>query len=261
MNKNKPVILVTNDDGITANGLHALVRAMRELGEVVVVAPESPQSGMGHAITISHPLRLEKADFHSETTYYRTSGTPVDCVKLAVNQVLKKKPDLVVSGINHGPNSSVNIFYSGTLSAAMEGAIMGIPSIGFSLQNFSENADMNNASYYAGLITENYLQDIENAPRLLNVNIPDPKDGNIKGIKICRQATARYEEEFEKRTDPRGVDYFWLTGKLVNHDQKEDTDEYALKEGYVSVVPVKYDLTNYNGLEFLKSSLFKEELH
>src|SRR3982750_2949025 len=178
----KPIILVTNDDGITAPGLHALMETMMELGEVIVVAPDSPQSGMGHAITINNPLRLDKVEIHSGIYGWQCSGTPVDCVKIAIDKILHRKPDLCVSGINHGSNSSINVIYSGTMSAAMEGAIEGIPSVGFSLLNYSLDASFNVAKQYAGLIAKNILNNGLPEGVLLNVNIPDLTKAKIKGV-------------------------------------------------------------------------------
>ncbi len=247
----KPVILVTNDDGITAPGLHALVEAMKQLGEVVVVAPDGPQSGMGHAITMGKPLRLDKVEVHGEVLGYQCSGTPVDCVKLAVNKVLHRKPDLCVSGINHGSNSSINVIYSGTMSAAMEGAIEGIPSIGFSLNNYNHEADFTASKHYVKIIARNILKTGLPANTLLNVNLPDLSLKKIKGIKICRQALAKWEEEFDERIDPRNRPYYWLTGKFRNYDKGEDTDEWALKNGYISVVPVLFDFTAHHAFQHL----------
>lgn len=244
----KPVILVTNDDGITSKGISALVEVMQEFGEVVVVAPDSPQSGMGHAITIEHPLRLDKVEFHGEFIGWQCSGTPVDCVKLAVNKVLHRKPDLCVSGINHGSNSSINVIYSGTMSAAMEGAIENIPSIGFSLNNYDLNADFTASKHFVRTIAKNVLEKGMPDKTLLNVNIPNKSVDNIKGIKICRQAIAKWEEEFDERLDPRSRKYYWLTGKFKLYDEGEDTDEWALANDYVSVVPVQYDLTAHHAL-------------
>jgi 5'-nucleotidase len=247
----RPTILVTNDDGITAPGIRALVEAMRELGEVVVVAPDSPQSGMGHAITLNNPLRLDKVEVHGETLGYQCSGTPVDCVKLAVNTILHRKPDLCVSGINHGSNSSINVIYSGTMSAAMEGAIEGIPSIGFSLNNFKLNADLNASGHIAKIVAQQILQFGMPANSLLNVNIPDLTLDKIKGIKICRQAMAKWEEEFNERLDPHNRPYYWLTGKFINPDKGQDTDEWALANGYVSIVPVEFDFTAHHAIMHL----------
>src|SRR6185436_6454871 len=258
--KSRPTILVTNDDGITAPGIRALVEAMSELGEVVVVAPDSPQSGMGHAITLNTPLRLDKVEVHGETLGYQCSGTPVDCVKLAVNKILHRKPDLCVSGINHGSNSSINVIYSGTMSAAMEGAIEGIPSIGFSLLNYSMDADFSAAKIFARKIAENILEHGMPTGSLLNVNIPNLTFDNIKGVKVCRQAIAKWDEKFDERLDPNNRKYYWLTGVFVNYDNGEDTDEWALKNGYVSVVPVQFDFTAHHAIPFLNKFNYDVEL-
>lgn len=251
MSPHKPTILVTNDDGITAPGLAALVEVMQSLGEVVVVAPDSPQSGMGHAITVDNPLRLDRVTYHGESLGYQCSGTPVDCVKLAVNKILHRKPDLCVSGINHGGNSSINVIYSGTMSAAMEGAIEGIPSIGFSLKNYAMDADFSAAQKYVKIISENVLKHKLPLGTLLNVNIPSIPEQHIKGIKICRQAIAKWQEEFDEREDPNRRKYYWLTGKFDNCDKGEDTDEWALANGFVSVVPVQFDFTAHHAIPLL----------
>ncbi|MCC6384623.1 MAG: 5'/3'-nucleotidase SurE [Bacteroidia bacterium] len=251
--KDRPVILVTNDDGVTSPGLKALVEVMNELGEAVVVAPDSPQSGMGHAITIHSPLRLDRVDYHGDTLSYQCTGTPVDCVKLAVNKILNRKPDLLVSGINHGSNSSINVIYSGTMSAAMEGAIEGIPSIGFSLLNYKLDADMTTSKHVAKVIASNILKHKLPVNTLLNVNIPDLPPDQLKGIKVCRQALAKWKEEFDERLDPHGVEYYWLTGKFINNDKGMDTDEWALENGYVSVVPVEFDFTAYHAITYLNN--------
>ncbi|MGZ5244284.1 MAG: 5'/3'-nucleotidase SurE [Bacteroidia bacterium] len=252
MTQKKPTILVTNDDGITAPGIAALVEAMRHLGNVVVVAPDSPQSGMGHAITVAKPLRLDPVKVFDGIPCYQSSGTPADCVKLAVSKVLHQKPDLVVSGINHGSNSSINVIYSGTMSAAVEGAIEGIPSIGFSLNNFSHQADMKIAAKYAKKIAQKLLDNPLPKGTLLNVNIPDIAESKIRGIRVCRQAHAKWEEKFDERIDPHGRNYYWLIGNFVNYDKGEDTDEWALANNYVSIVPVQFDLTAYQAIATLK---------
>jgi 5'-nucleotidase len=244
----KPLILVVNDDGITAPGIRALVEAVKDLGEVVVVAPDSPQSGMGHAITLNEPLRLYETKFFEGIKSYQCSGTPVDCVKIAVDKILHREPDLCVSGINHGSNSSINIIYSGTMSAAVEASLEGVPSVGFSLLDYTMEADFSAATFYAKQICEQILKHGLATASLLNVNIPRLKKEDIKGIKICRQAVAKWEEEYMERQDPFGRNYYWLTGKFVNHDKGEDTDEWALANGFVSVVPVKYDLTAHHGI-------------
>lgn len=243
--KDKPIILITNDDGITAPGIRNLVEAVKDLGKVVVVAPDKPQSGMGHAITIGHPLRMHKVDLFGDTEAWQTTGTPVDCVKLAVDKVLHRKPDLCLSGINHGANHSINVIYSGTMSAAMEAAIESIPSIGFSLLDYSVEADFTASRFYIKKIVSAILKQKMDKHLLLNVNIPAVAQELIKGIKVCKQAYAKYEEDFTERKDPHGKKYYWLTGEFVNFDKSKDTDVWALKNNYISVVPVQFDLTNY----------------
>ncbi len=244
--KPHPVILVTNDDGITAPGIKNLVAAVKDLGKIVVVAPDKPQSGMGHAITIGHPLRLHSVDTFADIEAYQCTGTPVDCVKLAVDKILHRKPDICLSGINHGANHSINVIYSGTMSAAVEAAIESIPSIGFSLLDYSIDADFSAARKYARILVEKMLKKSFDKHTILNVNIPAVDDKLIRGIKICRQAYAKYEEDFIERNDPHGRKYFWLTGEFVNFDKGKDTDVWALKNNFVSVVPVQFDLTNYD---------------
>lgn len=245
MNQEKPVILVTNDDGITAPGIRNLVEAVKDLGQVVVVAPDSPQSGMGHAITIGKPLRLHKVEAIEGVECWQTSGTPVDCVKLARDKVLHRKPDICVSGINHGANHSINIIYSGTMSAAMEAAIEGIPSVGFSLLDYNFDANFSVARKVAHAITKKMLAERMPEHTLFNVNIPKVAAGDFKGLKLCRQAYAKWEEEFDERVDPRGEEYYWMVGRFVNKDEGSDTDVEALKAGYASVVPIKFDFTDY----------------
>ncbi len=244
--KKKPIILITNDDSVNAPGIHALVEAVKGLGKVIVVAPDKPQSGMGHAITIGHPLRLQKVNMFGDVEAYACSGTPVDCVKLAVDKVIHDKPDICISGINHGANHSINVIYSGTMSAALEAAIESIPSIGFSLLDLSIEADFTAAKKYARLIVEQVLNSkLKEKHLCLNVNIPKGDEKMIKGVKVCRQAYAKYEEEFDERKDPHGRRYYWLTGEFINFDKGRDTDVWALEHNYVSVVPVQFDLTNY----------------
>ncbi len=248
-----PVILITNDDGIMAPGILNLVEAVKDLGKVVVVAPDKPQSGMGHAITIGHPLRLQQAPIFEGVEAWQCSGTPVDCVKLAVDKVLRRKPDICLSGINHGANHSINVIYSGTMSAAVEAAIESIPSAGFSLLDHSVDADFTGARIYARKVVQQMLKTRLDKHTVLNVNIPAVDAELIKGIRICKQAYAKYEEDFVKRSDPNGKEYFWLTGEFVNFDKGRDSDVWALEHNYVSVVPVQFDLTNY----VLKSKLEK----
>lgn len=245
----KPLILVTNDDGIVAPGIRALVEVAAELGEVVVVAPDSPQSGKGHAITIHDPLRLKKVKVFSGIEAWECSGTPVDCVKLAKHVVLKDRQiDLCVSGINHGSNASINILYSGTMSAAMEAALESIRSIGFSLLDFSFDADFEPSKPWVRRAMQFMLDRPFHHGQLLNVNIPKLPAESIKGLRLCRQADARWVEKFVEGRDPSGHPYYWLTGDFVNSDHGEDTDVWALENGYVSVVPSMHDLTNYAAL-------------
>lgn len=243
--KTRPVILITNDDGVTAPGIQNLVEAVKDLGKIIVVAPDKPQSGMGHAITIGQPLRLHKIHMDETIETWSCTGTPVDCVKLAVDKILHRKPDLCLSGINHGANHSINVIYSGTMSAAVEAAIESIPSVGFSLLDFSIEADFSGAKKYARIIVEHLLKQKPHKHLVLNVNIPAVPEIQIKGIKVCRQAYAKYVEDFIERNDPHGRRYYWLTGEFVNFDKGKDTDVWALAHSYVSVVPVQFDLTNY----------------
>jgi len=250
----KPVILITNDDGITAPGIMNLVESVKDLGKIIVVAPDKPQSGMGHAITIGQPLRLQKVQVFEGIESYSCTGTPVDCVKLAVDKVLHRKPDLCLSGINHGANHSINVIYSGTMSAAVEAAIESIPSAGFSLLDYNIEADFTGARKYTRMVVEMMLKTKLDKHTILNVNIPSMPVDLVKGFKICRQAYAKYEEDFIERADPHGRMYYWLTGEFVNFDKGKDTDVWALANNYVSVVPVQFDLTNY----VLKTQLEKQ---
>ncbi|GAA3609159.1 5'/3'-nucleotidase SurE [Flavivirga amylovorans] len=250
----KPLILITNDDGISAPGIRSLISIMNSIGEVVVVAPDSPQSGMGHAITLDSTLYAERIYMdNGPQIEYSCSGTPADCVKLAIRELLDRKPDLCVSGINHGSNSSINVIYSGTMSAAIEAGIEGIPAIGFSLLDYTWNANFEPSKTYIKTITEQLLNNSLPDGIVLNVNIPNILQKDIKGIKICRQAKANWVEEFDKRKNPQGKDYYWLSGKFVNLDGGEDTDEWALEQGYVSVVPIQFDLTAHQHIKNLKT--------
>jgi 5'-nucleotidase len=250
----KPLILITNDDGIVAPGIRALIAVMKEIGDVIVVAPDSPQSAMGHAITINNTLKLERVHIDNEIEQeYSCSGTPVDCVKIAVNELLQRKPDLCVSGINHGSNSSINVIYSGTMSAAVEAGIEGIPAIGFSLLDYSWDADFEPIKKHLKQIALEVLQKGLPDGVVLNVNFPKLAQDAIKGIKICRQAKAMWQEEFDKRTNPQGKEYYWLTGKFVNQDKGTDTDEWALENDYISIVPVQFDLTAHHAIQSLNA--------
>ncbi|HLT42669.1 MAG TPA: 5'/3'-nucleotidase SurE [Sphingobacteriaceae bacterium] len=251
----KPTILVVNDDGITAPGIKVLLEEMQKIGDVTVVAPESPQSGMGHAITIGKPLRIDEVNIYPGVKMYKCSGTPVDCVKLAVNKIFKgKKPDLCVSGINHGLNNSINVLYSGTMSAAVEGAIEGINSIGFSYDDFSDNADFEKCRPLIHSIAQEVLKNGMPTGTLLNVNFPNVE--TIKGVKICRQANAKWAEEFDERRDPGNRSYYWLTGVFQLNDLGEDTDVWALDNGFASVVPVQFDMTAHHAIQALNTWKF-----
>jgi 5'-nucleotidase len=247
------LILITNDDGLEAKGIRSLTEAVASLGKIVVVAPKDPQSGMSQAITVKHPLRIKKAQLNG-TERYAINGTPTDCVKLAINRLLPEKPDLLVSGINHGSNSSTSVLYSGTLGAALEGCINGIPSIGFSLMSWDADADFATAKIYATRIAQKVLENGLPKYTCLNVNIPAIPANEIKGIRVCRQTIGYWQEEFEKRTDPGGNDYYWLTGKYFNTEPDDkDTDEWALKNNYIAVVPIRIDLTSYSTIEIIKN--------
>jgi len=245
----RPLILVTNDDGITAKGIKTLVEIVKNIGEVVVVEPDSPQSGMGHAITIHDPLRLKKVDIFEGIESYECSGTPVDCVKLGTHVVLKDRvPNLCVSGINHGSNVAINILYSGTMSAAMEASLNGIDSIGFSLLDFDPDADFEQGRKWIDQLIRTVLKKGMKGGKLLNVNIPKIPAEEIKGLRLCRQSDSRWVEDFDAREDPMGHKYYWLTGSFVTKDAGEDTDVWALENGYISVVPSKHDLTDHESL-------------
>lgn len=248
----KKLILVTNDDGINAPGIRTLIEVVKPYGEVVVLAPDKPQSGMGHAITINNTLRVNLIKTEKNYQEYSCSGTPVDCVKLAVKKIMHRKPDLLVSGINHGYNSSINVIYSGTMSAAIEGALEDIPSIGFSLGDHSIEADFEASKRYAARIIKSALVSKMPNKICLNVNFPPVKYKEINGIKICRQSDANWDENFDERVDPSGKKYYWLTGVFKNYDDGEDTDLWALTNNYVSIVPVQYDLTAHKAIESIK---------
>ena len=250
----KPLILVTNDDGITAPGIRALIKIMNKIGDVVVVAPDKAQSGMGHAITIDNVLTCNSITIDDGPQLeYTCSGTPADCVKMAISEILNRKPDLCVSGINHGANASINVIYSGTMSAAVEAGIEGVPAIGFSLLNFKWDADFKASEEYVENITLNALSEGIPEGVVLNVNIPNFKKEEIKGIKICRQANGYWKEDFDKRKSPFGKEYYWLSGEFVCKDRGQDTDIYALEKGYVSIVPVQFDMTAHHMIQKLNT--------
>ncbi len=256
MNK-RPLILVTNDDGITAPGIRTLIKVMNTIGDVIVVAPDSPQSAMGHAITVNTTLYCsEIKDVDGPQKEYQCSGTPVDCVKLAIRELLDRKPDICVSGINHGSNSSINVVYSGTMSAAVEAGMEGIPAIGFSLLDYSWDANFEPLKPFIEKITRTVLKE-HRSNVILNVNFPLLPEEKIKGIRICRQAKASWIEKFDKRQSPMGRDYYWMTGEFINEDEGEDTDEWALSNGYISIVPTQFDLTAHHTIEELNTWKFE----
>lgn len=252
MKNKKPLILVVNDDGVMAPGIRNLAAVASEYGEVVVVAPDKPQSGMGHAITINSTLRVNEIKNYDGIKAYSTSGTPVDCVKLAVCKLLDRKPDLLLSGINHGANHSINVIYSGTMSAAIEGALEGIPSVGFSLLDYSIDADFSASKKVAAKVIEKTLKNGMPKGVCLNVNIPKLGFEEMEGLKVCRQANAIWQEELDERKDPMGQTYYWLTGVFKNLDEGIDTDIWALKNNFVSIVPTQFDLTSYEHFSSLE---------
>lgn len=251
----RPLILVTNDDGITSKGIKVLIEEMAELGEVYVMAPDSPNSGMGHAITVANTLHVKASPIFGNIASYECSGTPADCVKLAKHEFLKgRKIDLLVSGINHGANSSISVIYSGTMSAAVEGAIEGIPSVGFSLDDFAYDADFGHIRKYVREIASYVLKNGLPVDTALNVNFPKAGTEPIKGVKVCRQTRGYWQEEFDARKDPHGRPYYWMGGHYVNYEpEANDTDVWALENNYVSIFPVHFDLTNYRAIDQIRS--------
>lgn len=261
MNMNRPTILITNDDGINAPGLRTLIKVMKRIGDVVVVAPDRPRSAQGHSITVSMPLRVSavyKEDGYQE---YRCNGTPVDCVKLGVQIVLRRSPDLLVSGINHGSNASINVVYSGTMAAVIEAAIDKIPAIGFSLDDYEVSANFSHTEEYVELIARQVLEKGLPEGTCLNVNFPAVSKEGIQGIKVCRQSLGSWKERFDERVDPRGRDYYWITGVFSNPDHKEGTDTWAMERNFISVVPMKFDLTSYEAMDAVKSYDLKPKLN
>ncbi|WP_029903887.1 5'/3'-nucleotidase SurE [Prevotella sp. 10(H)] len=252
MENQKPLILITNDDGYQAKGINELIESVKGLGEIIVVAPDGPRSGMSSAITSLQPLRIHLIKNEGDVRIYSCSGTPVDCVKLGISELAGKKPDIVLSGINHGSNAAVAVLYSGTMGAAIEGAVFKVPSIGFSLLDHDHNADFSATHKYTRMLTEQVLKDGLPAGTCLNVNIP--KGEAIKGVKICRQTAGQWVNEFMPSKDGANKQIYWLTGSFENDEPHDEmTDEWALNQGYVSVVPVKVDMTNHDHLEMIKS--------
>ena len=258
MNKER-LIFVTNDDGYQAKGFAAAIEVAREFGRVVAVAPTEPQSGRSQAITMYDPLFLEQRRKEDDVEVYSLTGTPVDCVKWAFDYLFEEGAvDLVISGINHGSNSAINVLYSGTMGAAIEGSIYGCPSVGLSLTTHDPDAEFESAKHYAREIIASVLENPHNGnqPLCLNVNVPNIPFEDIKGVKVCRQCRGIWREEFFPYEDPRGKPYFWLTGSYTNYEPAAaDTDEWALKEGYVAVVPVQIDMTSYGQISYLERIL------
>ncbi len=250
--KEKPLILITNDDGYKAIGYRRLIDLMLPLGDVVAISTLESTSAMGHAVTMNVPLRLNKVAEEDGYTEYISNGTPADNIKLGKHLLLERMPDLVVTGINHGSNAAVNIIYSGTMAAALEAAMDGIPAIGFSLAEYGHHPDFSHVDEFVLKITKKVMS--EGLPKgvALNVNIPEKSEEPVKGIKVARQADATWKETYEKRTDPFGRTYYWMSGIFLDGDQRPDTDEKALKENYVAVVPVQFDFTAHQLVDKLK---------
>ncbi len=257
---NRPLILLTNDDGTNVPGIKALIELARPLGNVIAIAPDEGRSGMSHAITIKYPLLITRLREEEGFVFYSCSGTPGDCVKLALDKLADRQPDLILSGINHGSNTSISVVYSGTMAAAIEGGIHGIPSIGLSVVDHSPHAELSSAVVFGKKIIANTLQNGLPDGVCLNVNFPPVDSARIKGVKVCRQTRGLWKEEFDHRVDPLKRDYYWLTGYFDNHEpDAEDTDEWAIKNEYVSVVPVKVDFSAHHVMDKL-ASVYEEKI-
>ena len=252
----KPLFLITNDDGYNAKGLQALVSVARQLGDVVVMAPVANASGQAHSFTATRPLRVNMITEEDGLTIYACDGTPVDCVKVCEQFFSPRRPTLVLSGINHGSNSSINVLYSGTMGAVIEASVAGFDAIGFSLLDHSPNADFTPALPFVRTIIESVLSKGLPARVALNVNIPVPEDGVIKGMRICRQSQARWLDSYERRLDPQGRPYFWISGTFECNDKADDTDQWALENGFISIVPTTTDFTAYNSIDICKNIIF-----
>ena len=246
------LILITNDDGFSSKGIKALINAVKNLGKILIVAPDSPQSGMGHAISVNKPIRCYKTNFFDSVEAYCCTGTPVDCIKMGLYLLKDKKPDLILSGINHGSNVSTNILYSGTMSAAVEGALSGIPSVCYSLTDYSDDADFQYSEKIVQIISKKIIKEGLKKGTCLNVNIPNIKENQIKGIKVCRQGRAFWDDTFDHRKDPLGKDYYWLTGSFSSKEQALDTDINYLENNYVTIVPTQFDMTCHDSVDELK---------
>lgn len=248
----RPLILITNDDGFDARGITALIDAIRPMGDIVVIAPDGPRSAQSMALTINTPLRIWKLLDEEGLSIYKCNGTPCDCVKMGLYSVLERKPDLVLSGINHGTNSSVNVLYSGTMGAVLDACATGITAVGFSLCSWDHSADMSEAARIAAIVTRKVIE--EGLPPFVCLNVNVPAIEKVKGIRIGRQSHGRWHDEYLKRTDPIGRDYYWFTGSFEPLDKDaDDTDEAALAAGYASVVPCRVDWTDFEMVEKLKN--------
>ena len=255
----RPLILITNDDSVCAKGLQVLIDAVKDFGDIVVMTTELNASGKSHALTTNQPLRVRQVTVQQGLEVYACNGTPVDCVKLAEAFFCERKPDLVLSGINHGSNASINVIYSGTMGAVVEAAINGMPAIGFSLLNHDSDADFSACIPYVKQIVANVLEYGLPETISLNVNIPNLPYSEIKGIRVCREAKAYWSDSYEKRIDPNGKDYYWLTGNFVCNDKAEDTDIWALDNGYISIVPTQPDYTSFDNIDVIKNRWKKGE--
>ena len=254
MTKKKPFILISNDDGVDAKGLATLIDIAKQFGRVMVVSQNKGESGMSHAITLTEPIYINKIKEEKDLIIYAINGTPVDCVKIAFNQLINEKPDLLLSGINHGSNASISLIYSGTLGAAREGALQGVPSVGFSLLNHSKDADFSMVKEFIPRIITQVLKNGIQEQTFLNVNFPDIATKEVKGIKICRQTKGVWKEEYDKRINPMGKEYYWLTGAFDNFEPNaKDTDEWALSNNYIAIVPVQIDTTSYQEFKKLQN--------
>ncbi|MDA3819956.1 MAG: 5'/3'-nucleotidase SurE [Candidatus Delongbacteria bacterium] len=255
----KPFILISNDDGPDARGLHSLIKVAKEFGDIVVVVPEEGQSGKSHSITVKHPLRVREIPRSDDVIFYVVSGTPVDCLKIALDQLLDKKPDMVLSGIIHGSNSAISVMYSGTMGVVLEAGIHRIPAAGFSLLNHTYDADFTLSEDIIRMVVPKIMENSLPEMVVLNVNIPDINPEDFKGIEVCRQTFGVWQGEFEKRQDPSGNPYYWLTGYFENNeDGTPNTDEYVLKRNKVAIVPVKPDLTDFNSLQIMSEWSFND---
>ena len=251
MKNEKPLILISNDDGVTAKGINELIRMLRPLGDIVVMAPDAPRSGAACSLTVVNPVHYTLYRKEENLTVYACSGTPVDCVKLALHAALPRTPDIVVGGINHGDNSAVNVHYSGTMGVVLEGCMKGIPSVGFSLCDHDANADFAPLTSYVQGITRQILE--HGLPEGVCLNVNFPLAPSFQGVKVCRQTRGRWQQEWAPCPRPHKADYYWLTGSFHRSELGEDSDAWALENGYVAITPVKIDVTAYEMMEQMKA--------